>query len=34
MYGVNRYNEYLKEALEFKPQESVKSKREHRKSMK
>ena len=24
MYGVNRYNEYLKEALEFKPLASVK----------
>lgn len=34
MDGVNRYNEYLKEALEFKPHASVKSKREHRKSMK
>lgn len=34
MDGVNRYNEYLKEALEFKPLASVKSKREHRKSMK
>ena len=34
MDGVNRCNEYLKEALEFKPQASVKSKREHRKSMK
>lgn len=30
MDGVNRYNEYLKEALEFKPLASVKKQKEHR----